>query len=205
MRVTKGGVARYAALLGVCGLMLLAVSASASAASWKVEGTSLKGKAALAEKASTKKNLEISVGSILAVTCTVYVLEKSISEPITLEGKLIPTNCKTNNVNCSIPSTLTTNTLVGTGTTVGTKEVEFPTKPKEGETLLSLEISGEKCPIAGIQPVKGGFTLKLPEGQVQQTEHEATLSGSLKVGTNEATIKGAFGVKLASGKPWSFS
>jgi hypothetical protein len=205
MCVTKRVAARSVTLLGICGLALLAVSASASAASWKVEKAPLKGKEALSEKATTKKSLEISVSSILAVTCTSYVLEKSITEPITLEGRLIPENCKTNSVNCSIPSTLTTNTLVGNGTPVGAKEVEFPTKPKEGETLLNLEVSGERCPLSGVQHVNGSFALKLPEGQVEQTEHEATVSGSLKVGTDEATIKGAFDVKLPSGKLWSFS
>src|SRR5665213_1306569 len=158
MHATKG--VRCAMLLGLCGLALMAGSASASAAGWKIEKAALEGTAALAEKASTKTNLEISVGSILTVTCTSYILEKTISAPITLEGRLIPENCKSNNIKCSIPSTLKSNPLVGKGTTVGTKEVEFPTKAKEGETLLNLEVSGETCPIKGTQPVNGTFTLK---------------------------------------------
>ncbi len=208
MRAIKSATVHCAVLVAVCGLGLLAVSASASAASWKVESKTLEGETKLAETTKIATTIELSIPShSITIKCKTVVIVKNLTAPITLVGTFTFTECTNNVSSCELPSIKTT-TLVSTATTVGTKEVELSTKPKVGTTVATLEPKGSKCPL-GPTPIEGSFTLKSPEGQVEQAEHELSVSSTslkAKIGeeTPEVTFKGAIGVKLASGKTWSF-
>jgi len=212
MRAIKYSVIRYTAILAVCGLGLLAVSASsASAASWKVSKVALVGEAALAEKAKVLTPIEIGLPAFsTTVTCKAVVVQKHAKAPIELNGTFTFQECSGGSEGCAVPSSIKTNQLTSVAKTVGLKGGELPTKPTTGETVLTLELSGPKCPLGKV-PVKGSFTATSPELQVELVEHELAFSSSSLKGvigekeSTEVTLKGSIFVALASEKTWSFS
>jgi hypothetical protein len=190
--------------------LLVVGSASASAAEWFVGKAPLGSgePAALATGTTTVKAFElVIVGSGLSINCTgLQNSEASIVGTASFEGKALTfTGCSSNAPACPVTPTISTKEVSGSAA-LGAKSPEstLTIKPKTGENLMTLKFTGSRCAISAL-PVKGQFTMTLPEGQTEQSEHELVVSSTeLKTAGNTDTLTGAVKDKLASGSEWSF-
>jgi hypothetical protein len=96
---------------------------------------------------------------------------------------------------CTVPATITTNTL-----SVATKEMSVDYKPKEGETFVTINVSG--CSVGalnGAKPVTGSASTVVTEEEPTSGEFTATSGSALKFGGQTATLIGKTHAKTKEG------
>lgn len=209
---------RFRLIIAAC-LATFAVGAVAStaalAASWHVNGTELKGSAALASSAQvlTPGELSITAGEKLSIVCEGENLSITGGKLIAPAGILARSitfhECKTKETpNCTLGSTLILVLPVH-----GLLHFESPNLlilvlPTTKTTFTTIKFNGEKCALLGTQPVTGGASILIHNVTTSEPSHFVlafSSVGGLKVGSDEATLKGVSGdLKLASGESWSF-
>ena len=178
---------------------------------WDVNGAPLVG---AAELAGTIKVLEHGVleAAGVKVECTSTEIGVSGGEivfPDQIQAKdLTFKSCKST-APCSLASeTILTLPIHGLAELDGTSGTLIKLLPLPSKTFALLHFEGETCALLGIQPVTGTLDLLAPSGKnpnVLQLVSVFSLTGSLKVGSSEATLSGLTGdVKLASGQTWNF-
>jgi len=196
------------------------VAGSASAASWKINGSALTGSAALATtaKVDATASLIITTANIL-VLCTggssgvLSGIKPLISSPNSGTAEtLIFNGCTVMEPStCTLSSEeITTEPLtaeVKTGPAPDDLVTFSPTK----KDFTEIDFIGAKCPLTGEKAVSGKVTIKAPTGQTesvtQAIEGLGTLeNNSLFVGSDRSYIEGGSALlKLVSGSKWSFA
>jgi hypothetical protein len=198
---------RHAVALSLTALLALSVAAgaaSASAAEWRVGGSPLVGEKEVTEKTTTKEDATFTLFGV-TVTCTGLLAQEAhvVAKTTTTAKDLRFTGCKANS-NCEVTTAISTKEVTGTVAAVGTEETQVTITPKTG-TFTNIEFKGAKCGLLGTQPVKGKVIAKDPKGQKENTVQELVLNTKeLTVGTNKATMEGAWADTLVSGEAWSF-
>jgi|SRR6185312_12625507 len=217
-----------AKLLVAAGFAVLAFSAvvatsALAAGEWDVNGVPLgSGKSAeIAKTAHVGQNGKLSSATV-EVTCEggellikngfIVAPDEVVAEDITFHG------CKTTGAsaaNCSLSSTLIL-TLAVHGLAELDEGLRLNTVilllPLPSKTFAVLNFTGEKCAVAGAQPVTSSknpaVVLLIDEGYLSKKVHLVlafSLKESLKLGNTEATLLEADGdFQLASGAEWNF-
>jgi hypothetical protein len=110
---------------------------------------------------------------------------------------------------CSLASeTILTLALHGLAELDGTLGTFVKLLPLPSKTFAAIHFEGATCALLGVQPVAGTADLLAPSGKdpsVLQLVNGFSLSGSLKVGSSEATLSGLRGdIQLESKETWNF-
>lgn len=192
-------------------------SASAITSSWMVAGTQLSGSAPLATKGKTLENVKLKFSGV-TVECKGENLEAVAPQ---IEGvntgsasELEFTGCAATGKNCSLAKSMKekvgTLAVTGEATLEGAGEkVEVKFLPKTGTLFATLNFEGASCSIAEeVAPVKGKVKAEAPTGRTESVEQSLRLvtteaSTELKVGTSDASLEGAYMLKLSSAAAWS--
>lgn len=208
-------------LSAVCALALgVATSASASAASWHVEGKALEGSHKVAEPVKTIKAWILKTKA-LTITCSNVKLKEAVLESPN-KGKgpgLTFTGCIVTSAeaSCEIPEeTITTKAVTTSTVESGSNDATTfsPTTEEEGKkvftTIVIKSKSGKTCGVAKSAKVTGtatGLTAKT-EAETEQTGHKVTFSSTsgsaLKLGSEEAEFSGEGELSLSPAEKWSF-
>jgi hypothetical protein len=208
---------RVRRIVVVCvGVLALSVLASASAlaatAGWMVNGTNLKGSAALATTAAVDED-GILVGAGFHIQCsgkTANSIAPEIKSPNTGRASSLEYTecegeepCKINSPTIKIFPVTEEATLEGVLATVATF------KPATGTVFATIKFEGTECGLAGETPFKGQFKVLAPFGQDEGTLGQVNsitteASKELLVGGSAAGAKGSVLLQLAHGEPWSF-
>lgn len=201
---------RLALATCIASIALLAVSAaSASAAGWHVNGSTLGTGVSeeLAKGTTTVTDFELHLlNNQITVTCTgIQNNEAKIVGPGSFKAKSLSlTGCTSNAVNCPVEPTIKTTEVKGEVTS-GTPD-SIKIEPVAGPTKLVMAVvfTGASCALSGELPVKGNFTVS-SELASEQAEHVLTVTSSALTTASDAdTLTGAADFKLASGDDWSF-
>lgn len=187
-----------------------------SAPGWNVNGVGLTGTAALASTAESTEAAKLHFSSI-TVECkgkNLNVVSPEIEAPNKGAATSLTFNeCKATEGPCELVGTqIGTLPLI----TETTREESFQgvktiLKPKTKSTFATISFAGSSCALASeVQPIAGKVTAILPNGYTERTSQEilanvTKASEELKVGSSVAELKDKALLKLASGKPWSFS
>ncbi len=201
---------------------LVSATASAAVSGWEVNGTLLAGTAAIASKAPVLHSGRlVAAGVELECTgSTVDIVGGFIRHPDeVLANGLVFHGCEVTNeaaTNCKLKAT----TLISTLPLFGLAELDGASSlntlilasPLPSKTFAVIPFEGEKCALAGNQPVTQSkfpaVSLLIHEGGVSAVLHLVLAfsnAASLKLGNSEATLSGADAdVQLASGLPVAF-
>jgi hypothetical protein len=195
-------------ILCVLAFAVLTSASTASAAEWKMNATGLgeKPTGEASEKTETTAGAVLEIKGVTSIKCTGSKLEKvKLVGTNKVEGKGSATGCKAS-APCKVPETITSKPLVGEVSAGTAPEDVITIKPATGETFANLELSGETCPLAGTQPIKGKVKAKMPEGQKELLRQSFSVNstGELKVGTSEATLTDILIIILTDGSDWSW-
>jgi hypothetical protein len=208
---------RVRRIVVVCvGVLALSVLASASAlaatAGWMVNGTNLKGSAALATTAAVVEE-GVLVGVGFHITCEGHAFFGSgpeIKSPNTgAASSLEFSECKGEEP-CKINSPiLKTYAVTEEATLEGVLAAVATFKPATGTIFATIKFEGSECPLEGETPIKGTAKALAPfgqdEGTLGQVSSIATeASKELLVGSSAVSAKGASLLRLTSGQSWSF-
>jgi hypothetical protein len=201
-------------LIAVIGLSAI-VSASASAAGWMVNGTELKGSAALANTAAVDKNSKLTAAEV-TIECTGKTLNGAgpeIKAGNTGHAKSLEfTGCKSTTETCKLGGGNATG-IIGTlpvnaeATLSGALGVVAKFTP-ETKLFATIDYEGSKCALAGVQAIKGKVTVTAPTGQDERTAQEIVAnvteaSDELQVGSSAAEFTGSALLELSKGEKWS--
>jgi hypothetical protein len=190
---------------------VFASSASATTPQWFVAGSPLGIGATepLAESTTVTETFSIKPQTVnVKLECKSMSLPKSaIKGERTREDNPIKLgNCTfTGPANCTGPSSLSleplTSTLEGTS---GSFKLKF--KPTSGETVMTINISGTGCALAGEFVIKGTMSCNYPGVETETKNHvlEFSLSSGseLKHGSEKVNLTGKDEFWLTSGKSW---
>ncbi len=186
---------------GVC-----AGSTAPASANWLVGKSQLEGTAALATTASVDQRFELKGGGV-TIECKGTALNAA-SPQIVASSRITAASltfgeCKTTAEPCSLGSTtILTVPLVGEVTGLTSPEDEAVFSPQTKSTFATIKFNGETCALLGTQPITGTLGTVLPKGQEERTQQEvkaSTTKGELKLGSNEAELKGSALLKLTTG------
>jgi hypothetical protein len=200
----------FIAVLVVGGMT--SASASAAMAGWMVNGTLLSsGSESMATTALTQDAWELNGGG-LSIKCTgsLNAAKPEIKAPNKFFAtSLTFTLCETSTPNCTVPSQITTLTVLGEVTLEGALAAQTKFTPEAGTLLATVKFTGEKCAEEGLKPITGKAAGKLSTGQDERTPQRLEIdtteaSGELFVGGSAASLKGAANLKLQDGQSWSF-
>ncbi len=212
----------FAASIAVLAFSAMASATASAATGWDVNGTLLVGTAALANTA-----LVLAFGKLesagVEVQCQGHEIEISegfIRHPDELLAKdLTFHKCKVLNPatsECKLSNeTILTSALHGLaeldtkGSTLNTLILILPLPSK---TFAVLTFEGEKCALAGNQPITANknpaIDLLIHEGGISLLLHLVlafSLPESLRLGSSEAKLGGLdFDIKLANDQTWAF-
>ncbi len=161
--------------------------------------------AALATTASVDQHFELKgggvtiecVGASLGATSPQIVASSHITA-----AALTFNECKTA-APCSLASaTILTVPVVGEVTRATSPEDKAVFSPQTKSTFATIKFNGETCALLGTQSITGTAGAVLPKMQEERTLQEvkaSTTKGELKLGSNEAELKGSALLKLATG------
>jgi hypothetical protein len=180
-------------------------TASASAAEWKVGGSTFTGKKTINKATKTIENYTLTAAGV-TITCTgLEVAGGFIEEPATNGAEhLVFTGCKASGV-CTVATTLTTNAVKSTATAGSPVKILF--EPTSGTNFITIEFTGAECSLKGKKETTGKVTCTAPGAATSQVEQELACNstGELKLGTNAATFKGKGDLTLEGDPSWAFS
>jgi len=190
------------------------VSASASAASWRVGGEELVGSASLASAMSMTERVIWEYGTVSLECGGVELKGASIVGPSggSIEH-MVFTGCEVyGSGGCFLKSATIESKPLSVAAALGGKSPEdaLVLKPVSGKVFAEFQVGGvEGCLFAGVNQLKGKAMLVLPRGREELAEQEVlirTTASSEEFKWNEGFVAFTGGVKakLASGKAWSF-
>jgi hypothetical protein len=188
-----------------------ASSASATTPQWIVAGSPLGVGAteAIASSTTVTETFSIKPQTVnIKLECSKISLSKSLikGERTREDNAFKLESCTfTGPANCTGPSSLMleplTSTLEGTA---GSFKLKF--KPTSGETVMTINVSGAGCALAGSFVIKGTMSCNYPGVETETENHvlEFSLaSGSeLKHGSEKVNLTGKDEFWLNSGKSW---
>lgn len=190
-----------------------ASSASATTPQWIIEGAPLgvESEAPLAESTKVTETFSFKTtvaGASVKIGCTGMTLPESrikgertrFDEPFKMEGCTF-----TGPPSCSIPASFElkalTSTLEGSA---GSFKLKFV--PKSGTLVMSVNISGAGCALAGAFEVSGTMSCNYPGVETEQKNHvlefSLTSGTELKHGSEKVTLTGKDEFWLKSNKNW---
>jgi len=188
-------------------------AATASAGQWDVGGKALAtgSKATLASPAKVLEhgNLEAAGVKIECTSTELGITGGELVGPAEVKAKdLTFKGCKAT-APCSLASeVILTLALHGTAELDSTLGAFVKLLPLPSKTFAALHFEGATCALLGIQPVNGTADLLAPSGKdasVLQTVNAFSLTGSLKVGSSEASLTGLnTDLQLESKETWAF-
>jgi streptogrisin C len=181
---------------------------------WDVNGTRLVASAALSSSALVLAHGKLEVvGAGVTIECAageVSINGGEIISPDELRAKdLTFKECAATGANCSLAGTaILTLPLHGHAQLDGTLNALISVLPLPSKTFAVLSFLGEKCALAGTNPITGTADVLIPEGRDPAVLHLVSafsLAGSLKVGSSEGLLTGFDGdLRLESGQTWNF-
>jgi hypothetical protein len=194
----------------VASIALIVVSgASASAAGWHVNGSTLGSGAseALATGTTTVTDFQLHLlNNQITLTCTgIQNNEASIVGPGSFKAKSLSlTGCTSSAVNCPVEPTVKTTEVKGEVSSGTPDSIKVEPVAGAAKLIMTVVFTGPLCALEGELPVKGNFTIS-SELASEQSEHEFTVTSSaLNTGSNTDSLTGAADFKLAGGADWSF-
>lgn len=212
---------RLLALMGVLVIGALAVgSASASAASWKVEGKELKTgeKAALVENMTTSTHIVFGKESGWKIECLTVSARSANLEGPNLYGaqSLKFGSCAftapiSDKEKCSVSEgQFTTKAVTGTLTTSGTT-AKLAIKPTNSELefgdLKIVPKGAGTCVQEGTHSIKGVIGSEISSALVEQTSHllnfTSTSGTALEYGSEPLLMSGQAELALTTGQKWA--
>jgi hypothetical protein len=199
----------------VSGGLMSVSAATATTSAWFVNGTQLSGSAALATTTSVIQPSTLAVSGVITIECTAL---NGIAPAISSPNKETATSlefrgCTAAAGNCSLAGQNAGGTI---GTLPVTAEVTLQAPPavlvtfQPSKSLFAtIALTGAKCSLAGVNPVKGKALVEAPTAQNEDEEQRmygatTSTSGVLTLGSDAASLFGGGFWKLASGAKWSF-
>ncbi len=196
---------------------------SETGGAWYASGTKLvegSTKSLTTAAVGTQKLETMVAGTKLDITatgveCSGCVI-KNVGAAAKVEGALKFTGLTVSEpAGCSIASTITTKALTAVvGMNIAGTLATFKFTPKEGTTFATVELTGEKCAIAGLYKVTGTFFAQAKNATgVFATSQEISLSKaiqesagtatSLKFGEKAAILTGTVSTGLSPGEEFT--
>jgi hypothetical protein len=192
------------------------LASNASAASWKINGTELKGSAALATSGVVDAAATLNQpANSIKISCSGPTLDGT--KPLisgTNHGQaesLTFLGCtESSPANCSVKSSIPTEPVNAEVSTHGTTEDRVLFTPASANLFATIEFSGGTCAVAGEKPVNGRVIIGAPTGQTELVAQPIVGLGSvennsLQLAGHPAYIEGGRALlTLASGAKWAF-
>jgi hypothetical protein len=207
MSQTRSIMVGLIATLALCA----AIASSANAAGWMVGGTDLTSSAALAPTAAVIEGITLtSAGITVQCASSEAGTEGDIHTQSFILFRYKWLECEPTTSSCTLSSKeIRTVPIDGEVTLEGLAAVKVGLKPATGTLLATIEFLGSQCAFLGLVPIIGKATVSGPTGQSEDTVQEIEMnvtaaSGELKLGANQAALKGKVYFKLGSSRPWSF-
>lgn len=192
---------------------LLASSASATTPQWIVEGKALETGATeqIAESTTVTETFSIKsapAGISIKLECKKMTLPNSLikGERTRVDSPFVMENCTfTGPAACSAGSTLKLESLTSTlEGTAGAFKLKFA--PTSGSTVMTINITGASCALAGSFPIKGTMSCNYPGVETEQKNHllefSLTSGTELTHGSDKVTLTGKDEFWLTSNKNW---
>jgi hypothetical protein len=188
-----------------------AVASTTASAAWMVDGANLVGSKSLSATTTVLESFKLEAPPTnLIITCTSLGVNTGvITATNTGSAESLEFSGCQGTLPCTTPTTISTvpvslEALLDPSNALATN-IKF--KPKTKNVFATFLVGGATCSAAGNVAVTGTATVLAPEGFDERTYQLVVANvagGELKLGSNEARLKGKSDLKLLSSEPWSY-